>query len=193
MLSHANSPAEADAPGCGRLRRGRPTGTGRAAGRAGERAVRVRYYSGAYLNSVDGKNRLSVPAPIRETIEGRSGVKQLVLAPAEHADCLVGYDLTRLEQLQAELAERFAGDFGPGRHDFARAMFGMAETLRYDDNGRIILSPILKELAGIETSVLLLGAGQYFELWCPERLLALPGQDPRLARTVRALMAARGR
>ncbi len=172
-------------PGVSRGRRG---GAGQGSGR-----FRVRHYSGAYLNAVDGKSRLSVPAPIRETIESRSGQKQLVLAPAEHNDCLVGYDLTRFESLQAEIGVRFAGDYGPARSDFARAMFGMAETLRYDDTGRIILSPILKDLGRIETTVLLLGGGDYFELWSPEHLLETPGQDPRLLRTVRALCAARGR
>lgn len=153
----------------------------------------MRYYSGAFLNTVDGKNRLSVPASIRETIESRSGQKQLVLAPAEHNECLVGYDLTRFDSLRSELGERFAGDFGPGRADFARAMFGMAETLRYDETGRVNLSPILKELGRIETTALLLGGGDYFELWSPETLLETPGQDPRLLRTVRALLAARSR
>jgi MraZ protein len=153
----------------------------------------VRYYSGAYLNGVDTKNRLSVPAPFRETIESRSNQKQLVLAPAEHNDCLVGYDLTRFEALQAELAQRFAGDYGPQRSDFARAMFGMAETLRYDDNGRIILSPILKDLGQIDTTALLIGGGDYFEIWSPERMISTPGQDPRLVRTVRALFSARSR
>jgi MraZ protein len=159
----------------------------------GVRQFGVRYYSGAYLNAVDAKNRLSVPAPLRETIESRSSQKQLVLAPAEHNECLVGYDLTRFEQLQAELAERFAGDYGPGRSDFARAMFGMAETLRYDENGRIILSPILKELARLDSIALLLGSGDYFEIWSPEHLMSTPGQDPRLIRTVRALSSARSR
>lgn len=153
----------------------------------------MRYYSGAYLNAVDSKSRLSVPAPFRETIEGRSNQKQLVLAPAEHNDCLVGYDLTRFEQLQAEIGARFAGDYGPARADFARAMFGMAETLRYDDNGRIILSPILKDLGRIDSVALLLGSGDYFEIWSPERMIGTPGQDPRLVRTVEALLAARAR
>ncbi|MFN7176295.1 MAG: division/cell wall cluster transcriptional repressor MraZ, partial [Thermaurantiacus sp.] len=108
-------------------------------------------------------------------------------------DCLVGYDLTRFEQLQAELTERFAGDYGPQRSDFARAMFGMAETLRYDDNGRVILSTILKDLGQIDTTALLLGSGDYFEIWSPERMMATSGQDPRLVRTVRALLAARAR
>ncbi|MCS6986909.1 MAG: hypothetical protein NZM40_05685 [Sphingomonadaceae bacterium] len=167
---------------------------GAAAGRqrGGDRDLTIGFYAGAYLNQVDAKSRLSIPASIRETVEARSANRRIVLAPAEHAPCLVGYDLTRLARIQEQLETRFAGDFGPERDRFARHMFGMAETLAYDDNGRIILSPILRELGELSGLALFLGAGDYFELWSPERLLAEPGLDPRLERTVRALIAARG-
>jgi MraZ protein len=150
------------------------------------------FFSGAYLNQVDVKHRLSVPSAIRETIEARSASKAVVLAPAEHAPCLVGYDITHFERIQAQIEARFAGDFGPGRSAFARTMFGMAERLSYDDNGRIILTPILRDLGELAGPALFLGAGDYFELWSPAQLLAQDGVEPRLLRTVRALMAAKG-
>lgn len=154
--------------------------------------MRGRFFAGTYLNQVDAKHRLSVPAAFRETVEARSGSRTVVLAPAEHAPCLVGYDLTHLETIHAELEQRFAGDFGPGRGNLARTLFASAETLGYDDNGRIILSPILIELAGLAGQALFLGAGAYFELWAPSRLLEADGIDPRLQRTVRALLQAKG-
>lgn len=154
--------------------------------------MRGRFFSGTYLNQVDAKHRLSVPAAFRETIEARSGSKTVVLAPAEHAPCLVGYDLTYLETLHAQVEQRFAGDFGPGRGALARTLFASAETIGYDDNGRLILPPILRELGELAGPALFLGAGDYFELWAPPRLLETEGIDPRLLRTVRALLQARG-
>lgn len=150
------------------------------------------FFSGAYLNQVDAKHRLSVPSALRDTIEVRSAARQLVLAPAEHSPCLVGYDITRFEAIQAQLERRFADDWGPARDDFARTMFAMAETLAWDHNGRIILTPILRDLGELTGPALFLGAGDYFELWSPARLLERPGADPRLVRTVRALLAAKG-
>lgn len=152
--------------------------------------IRV-YFSGAYVNGVDAKHRLSVPSALRETIEARSQVKALVLGPADHAPCLVGYDITHYERLQAGLAEQFAGDFGPARSVKARTLFGLAEQLKYDDTGRIVLTPTLRDMGEIGGEALFLGAGDYFELWAPELLLAQEGQDPRLVRTVRSLMAGR--
>ncbi|WP_448582100.1 division/cell wall cluster transcriptional repressor MraZ [Thermaurantiacus sp.] len=154
--------------------------------------MRGRFFSGTYLNHVDAKHRLSVPSSFREIIEARSGSKTVVLAPAEHAPCLIGYDLTHLETLHAELEQRFAGDFGPGRSNLARTLFASAETLSYDENGRIILPSILIEIGELAGPALFLGAGAYFELWAPARLLASEGIDPRLQRTVRALLQAKG-
>jgi MraZ protein len=143
------------------------------------------------VNGVDAKNRLSVPAPLRETIESRSQSKLVVLGAAEHAPCLVGYDITHFERVQARLTEQFAGDFGRGRSDKARALFSLAEELKYDDSGRIILTPTLIEMGELERQAVFLGAGDYFELWAPEKLFAEPDQDPRLIRTVKSLLAGR--
>lgn len=144
------------------------------------------------MNGVDAKNRLSVPAPLRETIEARSQLKCVVLAPAEHAPCLIGYDVTHFERVQEGLSTQFVNDFGPGRSLKARSLFGMAEQLNYDHTGRIIMPPILREIGEIKSQALFLGAGDYFELWDPEVLVAEPEQDPRLIRMAKALMAQKG-
>lgn len=149
------------------------------------------YFSGTYVNGVDAKHRLSVPSPLRETIETRSQMKALVLSPAEHAPCLIGYDVTYFDRIEQRLEAEFAQDFGPGRGQKARALFGMTEQLKYDDNGRIILTPTLRDAGEIGSEALFLGAGDYFELWSPELLLAQPGIDPRQLRTVKSLLAGR--
>lgn len=150
-------------------------------------------YAGSYVNGLDAKHRLSVPAPIRDVIETRSSTRALVLAPAEHRPCLQGYDVRYLESVQTSIDRRFDNDWSAARGDAARALFGMAETLKIDDNGRIIMTPILRELGEISASddALFVGAGEYFELWNPEQFLAQEGLDPRHARMVKALLAQR--
>lgn len=143
------------------------------------------------MNGVDAKHRLSVPSSLRETIEGRSQTKALVLSPAEHAPCLIGYDVTYFARIEARLESEFAQDFGPGRSLKARTLFAMTEQLKYDDTGRIILTPTLRDAGEIGAQAVFVGAGDYFELWAPELLLAQPDLDPRLARTVKSLMAGR--
>lgn len=149
------------------------------------------FFHGYALNVVDAKNRLSVPSGYREIIERRSGARAIIVAPAEHAPCLVGYDRARSGKLQAQLETRFDGDWSEARDDFARTAFGLSENLPYDDTGRIILSPVLKEIAEIGKLALFLAAGDYFEIWNPETLLAAKGETGPMGRVVRHLLESR--
>ncbi len=143
------------------------------------------------MNGVDAKHRLSVPAPLRETIETRSQTRELVLGPDEHSPCLIGYDITYFDRLEARLEEEFAADFGPGRSRKARSVFGATEHLKYDETGRIILSPLMREMGEIGGQVVFMGVGHHFEIWSPEQFLAQEGQDPRVVKLVTALLAGR--
>lgn len=119
-------------------------------------------------------------------------MKRVVLSPAEHAPCLIGYDVTFFERIEAQIEAQFADDFGPGQSIKARNSFAMTEELPYDENGRIILSAIMRANGDIGDHAIFLGAGNYFELWSPQLLLEEPGQDPRLVRTVKAMLAQKG-
>ncbi len=157
----------------------------------GSGSVSPAYFHGHALVSVDAKNRLSVPASFREVIEARSGARVVLVAPHEREACLIGYDRARAARLQELIERRFGDDFGPERDDFARIAFGASEPAHWDDTGRIVLSPTMKELGEIGRQCIFLGAGDYFELWNPERLLEAKGQDRRLAHIVRRLLEAR--
>lgn len=150
------------------------------------------FFHGYALNAVDAKHRLSIPASYRETIEARSHTRAVVLAPHESAPCLIGYDPAHSALLQAQIEQRFAGDFGDARDAAARLAFGATELLPYDDNGRVVLSPMLKELGGLDRLGFFLALGTHFELWNPEALLAAPALDSRIDRIVRKLLADRG-
>jgi MraZ protein len=154
--------------------------------------VTADFFHGYALNAVDAKNRLSVPSAYREIVERRSGAKSIIVAPGERSPCLIGYDRAWSAKLQAQLESRFEGDWSEARDDFARNAFGLSENLTYDDTGRIILSPMLKELAGIDKLALFLAAGDYFEIWNPETLLATKGETGPMGRVVRRLLDARG-
>ncbi len=156
----------------------------------GDRVIRA-YFSGTYVNGVDAKHRLSVPASLRETIESRSNARELVLGPDAHAPCLIGYDVTYFDRLEARLEDEFAADFGPARSRKARSVFGATEHLKYDDTGRIILSPLMREMGEIAGQVVFMGVGHHFEIWAPEQFLAQPDQDPRVVKLVKALLAGR--
>lgn len=149
-------------------------------------------FLGNALNGIDAKNRVSVPAGFRDVIAVRSEARTVILAPAERADCLVGYDPGYPTKVRAELEARFAGDYSDARDDRFRATFGAAEKAPIDDNGRIILSQTMKDAAEIERVALFWGMGDFFEVWNPHRFVARTNLDPRVVRMVQRLIDARG-
>jgi MraZ protein len=149
-------------------------------------------FLGNALNGIDAKNRVSIPAGFRDVIAVRSEARTVILAPAERADCLVGYDPGYPAKARAELEARFAGDYSDARDDRFRATFGAAEKAPIDDNGRIILSQTMKDAAEIDRVALFWGMGDFFEVWNPHRFVERPNLDPRIVRMVRRLLDARG-
>lgn len=148
-------------------------------------------FLGNALNGIDAKNRVSVPSAFRETLAARSEARTVVLAPAERADCLVGFDPGYPGKMRAELEARFAGEYSDDRDDRFRATFGSAEKAPIDDTGRIILSQSMKDLGGIDRLALFWGMGDYFEVWNPHHFVARPSLDPRVVRIVQRLLDAR--
>lgn len=149
-------------------------------------------FLGNALNGIDAKGRVSIPATFRETLVARADARTVILAPAERADCLVGYDPSYPAKARAELEARFASDYSSARDDHFRATFGAAEKVAIDDNGRIILSTTMKDVGEIDRTALFWGMGDYFEVWNPHRFVARSNLDPRIVRMVQRLIDARG-
>ena len=151
-------------------------------------------FIGNALNGIDAKNRVSIPSSFRDALVARSlpAARTIILAPAEGANCLVGYDQSYPAKARAELEARFAGDYGPARQACFRATFGAAEKAQIDDNGRIILSATAKDIGEIDRVALFWGMGDTFEVWNPTHFLAQPDLEPRFERIVRRLIEARG-
>ena len=149
-------------------------------------------FLGNALNAIDAKGRVSVPSAFRDVVAARSEARAIILAPAERADCLVGYDQGYPARAQAELEARFAGEYSDARDDRFRATFGAAEKFPIDDTGRIVLSSAMKDAGDIDRRALFWGMGAFFEVWNPAHFVARPGLDPRVVRMVQRLLDARG-
>ena len=46
-----------------------------------------------------------------------------------------------------------------------RLLIGFAEEITLDNAGRILVSPELRQYAGIEKQIMLVGQGSHFEVW----------------------------
>jgi MraZ protein len=146
----------------------------------------IEFFTGKWLNTVDAKGRVSVPAPIRKIIAARLGeadakaAKALMLARHERDQCMRGFDKSYLAIAHRDMRNKLEQDVAAGRPTdgrFAHAgtLFGSTEEIVIDGSGRIILPPGLRRRVEISDSALFVGTGETFEIWSPE--LALKSTD----------------
>ena len=136
------------------------------------------FFTGKWLNAVDAKGRVSVPASLRKIVTARSpDSKMLMLARHERDQCIRGFDRSYVTLAYQDLRARHEADVAAGRPADARfslsgTLFGSMEETAIDGSGRIILPPGLRRRAGIVDGALFIGVGETFEIWSPEIALA---------------------
>jgi MraZ protein len=144
------------------------------------------FFTGKWMNTVDAKGRVSVPAPIRKVIAARLGsaevkdAKALMLARHERDQCMRGFEKSYLALAYKDMRARQEADAQAGRSSEARfehagTLFGSTEDIAIDGSGRIILPPGLRRRAAITDSAIFVGTGETFEIWSPE--IALKSTD----------------
>ena len=117
-------------------------------------------FHGATVITLDAKGRLAVPTRHREPLASDGG--ELVLTA--HPDgCVLLYPRRAWDPVRAQV-EKFPS-FNSQTSAWKRLLLGFEEHLRPDSSGRILVSPALRSHASLERDVILLGQGQYFELW----------------------------
>jgi MraZ protein len=125
----------------------------------------VALFSSTFVNKVDRKGRVSVPADFRAALTGQSfngivAFRSLKFAALDAG----GYD--RLEEITQGL------DGLPELSDERDALASMlsdAQRLPFDSEGRIILPRMLVDYAGIGENAAFVGVGRNFQIWEPQR------------------------
>lgn len=127
----------------------------------------------SYLNGIDKKGRVSVPASFRHEMAAHAR-QQVVVYAAPGTDKNGGYLYGWAYDDFVKLAEKIQKlpALSPVRQRLARAILAAARPLNFDDNGRISLPENLMQAAGITDTVMFAGEGEYFTLWTPERFEA---------------------
>lgn len=111
--------------------------------------------TGEYFHTVDAKGRLFVPAKLRESL----GESFMI---ARNPDgCLSLYDNEGWQRLTDKLSQFPDSVTRPVR----RFLFTFAAEAVPDAQGRIILPQGLREYAGIQREIAILGVGDHAEIW----------------------------
>lgn len=120
-------------------------------------------YSGSYAISMDAKGRLAIPARVRDELVAECGGRLVVTAHHEER-CLLLYPEPHWLQLAAQV-QALPNIRSTQARRLQRLLLGYATPVEMDNNGRILLSPTLREFAGLEKDLMLTGLGHKLEIW----------------------------
>ena len=119
-------------------------------------------FRGLTAINLDGKGRMAMPARYRPSLEKEAGGAMVVTIDTEQP-CLLLYPHHQWEVIETKLEA--LSSFNPATRRIQRLLMGHATELEMDGSGRILLPMLLREYAGLERSVMLVGQGKKFEIW----------------------------
>ncbi|HRK97149.1 MAG TPA: division/cell wall cluster transcriptional repressor MraZ [Alphaproteobacteria bacterium] len=115
-----------------------------------------------YVNKVDKKGRISVPATFRSTLVGQSFQGVVLFKATGHA-CIEGFDFGTMEELSQRL-DHF-DMFSDQQDDIATAIFAESVQCPFDSEGRINVPQSLLDYAKIHDGAAFVGLGRKFQIW----------------------------
>ena len=118
-----------------------------------------------FVNKVDRKGRVSVPATFRAAIADQS-FSGIVVFPSFKYEALDASGIRRMEEMSERLntLDEFSEE-----HENLSMLFAASQALPFDSEGRIILPENLAEYAHITDSAAFVGLGKSFQVWEPAR------------------------
>ncbi|WP_101760184.1 division/cell wall cluster transcriptional repressor MraZ [Oceanicoccus sp. KOV_DT_Chl] len=120
-------------------------------------------YQSSHSISMDAKGRLAIPTKVRELLLADCGGRIVVTAHTDER-CLLIYPEPEWDQKLPEIKAL------PNRNKKAarmqRRLLGYATPMEVDEaNGRLLLPPTLREFAGLDKKLMLVGMLNRYELW----------------------------
>ena len=118
--------------------------------------------------NLDAKGRLAVPIRYRDAVAEQCENRMVLTYSA--------FDSRSLWLQPEKTWERVRDDvmalpnFNASHRSLQRRLVGSATVVEPDGNGRILLPPSLRQVAGLEKRVIFLGLGNRFEIWDEDTL-----------------------
>lgn len=119
------------------------------------------FFMGTYTPKLDDKGRLILPAKFREQL-----AEGLVVTQGQEKCLDVWPEPVFMAEAERAQARGMTSRMG---RDYARMLFASAEQGAPDKQGRISLTPALREYAAITRDVVVIGAMDRVEIWEPTR------------------------
>lgn len=115
-------------------------------------------FLGEYTAKFSGKGRVILPKKMRQGING----KEVILSRGFEG-CIWGFDT---DSWQREAAKQLEISATEERARYLRRyLFSSSEPVEFDSQGRIVIPSALLTYANINNEVVIIGAGDHFEIW----------------------------
>lgn len=118
-----------------------------------------------YTNKLDSKGRVSVPATFRAML-ATEDAGNVILFRSSNYKCLEGFGLATMMEISKRLDQFDL--FSDEQDDLATTIFGEAQQISIDGDGRIKLPEDLCAFAGLKDKACFVGLGRKFQIWSPE-------------------------
>ena len=119
-------------------------------------------FTGEFRHTIDAKGRLIVPSRLRDELED-----DVVVLTIWTEGCISMWSGPGWRELEKRLLEQRKSD--RGSRSAVRNLAAKAHSDRVDRQGRIAVPTHLREFAGINRDVVVVGALDHAEIWSPDR------------------------
>ena len=118
-----------------------------------------------FVNKIDRKGRVSVPAPFRASLAGQS-FQGIVAVPSFKYAAIQCAGMDWMESIGASV--RSMDLYSDEQDDLTATLFPDAKQLPFDSEGRVMLPAALAQHAGITEAAAFVGRGPSFDIWEPD-------------------------
>jgi len=116
-------------------------------------------FLGQFRHNLDSKDRLTIPAKYREQLgEGVTIVQG-------YDRNLAAYPDENFERVALQVKSLNPAD--PTARLLNRMVLGTANRVEIDKGGRVLIPEFLRKFAGLDSELVLVGMGDFFEIWSP--------------------------
>ena len=121
----------------------------------------MKLFLGEYDHALDERGRVTLPRKMRQELDATE-----VVLSRGFDTCIFGFDRSSWEREAGKHLETPVTD--DKARSLRRYLFAGAQKAEVDKLGRILLPAQLKEYASISRNVVIIGAGDHFEIWDQE-------------------------
>ncbi len=118
-------------------------------------------FLGTFVNKVDRKGRVSVPAAFRAVL----GERAMVAFPPQDTTAIDVMSMDRVARLSAAIED--PDQYSDEEAEEARLFLSEGLPLQCDSEGRVVLPTELAGAVGIDAEAAFVGLGEIFQIWHP--------------------------